>query len=241
MHLQADSMPNGRFLTKDIAKEIRMGFVRKVYGILSMQLLLTVGIATPVFLGGQEWAIENQWIIYVCMFSTLALMCVMICCNDMLRHFPQNYCILFLFTACEGVLIGVICASYSVQTVLASVAATVLIFGAMSLYACFTKTDFTGMGPYIFAAIMCFMMFGFVLCIVSLFTVLPPWLEMVYNLLGVLLFTFYIVFDTQRIMGEWGGHKTQFRIDDYCMASLTLYLDIVNLFLYILALFGNRR
>ena len=45
-----------------------------------------------------------------------------------------------------------------------------LIFGAMSLYVCFTKTDFTGMEPYIFAAIKCFMMFGSVLFIVSLCT-----------------------------------------------------------------------
>ena len=45
-----------------------------------------------------------------------------------------------------------------------------LIFGAMSLYVCFTKTDFTGMEPYIFAVIKCFMTFCFVLFIVSLCT-----------------------------------------------------------------------
>merc|ERR1719506_1765284 len=139
-----------------------------------------------------------------------------------MRQFPTNYIFLLLFTAAEAVLIGVICAQYTVQSVLASVAATGLIFLAMSAYAFFSKTDFTGMGPYIFAAFMCFMMFGFVLFIVSLFTALPAWLEVFYNFIGILIFTFYIVFDTQRIMGEWGGHKHQFSVDDYCFASLTL-------------------
>jgi len=58
---------------------------------------------------------------------------------------------------------------------------------------------------------------------------------------GVLLFTFYIVFDTQLLIGEYGGHKVQFGIDDYVFAALNLYLDIINLFLHILSLFGERR
>jgi len=62
---------------------------------------------------------------------------------------------------------------------------------------------------------------------------------MLYDFLGVLLFTFFIVFDTQMIIG--GNHKVQFSIDDYCFAALNLYLDIINLFLHILALLGDRK
>lgn len=244
MHLQgqSESMVNQEnMLTKDVAKEIRMGFVRKVYGILSMQILLTVLVAAPICSWGEDWAQQNEWLIYWCCFSTIALMCVMVCCNNLMRKFPCNYFFLFLFTACEGVLIGVICASYTVQSVLVSVGVTVLIFLGMSVYACLTKKDFTGGGPYIFALFMTFTMFGFTIVIFRLCGVYFPALEMVYNFLGVLIFTFYIVFDTQRILGQWGGHKTQFQIDDYCFASLTLYLDIINLFLFILSLFGKRR
>lgn len=242
MHMQGrESVSNSRMLTKDIAVEIRMGFVRKVYGILSMQLLLTVLIAGAVMSQGRMWAIDNSWIIYLCSFTTMALMCAMICAQNIMRKFPTNYILLLLFTASEAVLIGVICSSYSVETVVASVAVTVAIFVTMSLYACFTKTDFTGMQPFFFALIMCFFMFGLMLMILRLCGVYSPFLYAVYNLMGVIIFTFYIVFDTQRILGEYGGHKTQFSIDDYCFASLTLYLDIINLFLYLLALFGNRR
>eukprot|EP00438_Fugacium_kawagutii_P011117 Skav203188 [mRNA] locus=scaffold39:361567:361815:+ [translate_table: standard] len=55
------------------------------------------------------------------------------------------------------------------------------------------------------------------------------------------VFAFYIVFDTQLMLGSWGGHKLQFDIDDYAFAALNLYLDIINLFLYILEIVGTRE
>jgi len=48
---------------------------------------------------------------------------------------------------------------------------------------------------------------------------------------GALLFSFYIVYDTQKMLGSYGGHKVQFSVDDYCFAALNLYLDVINLFL----------
>jgi len=62
-----------------------------------------------------------------------------------------------------------------------------------------------------------------------------------YGCLATLLFTFFIVYDTQKMIGLWGGHKVQFNIDDYCLAALNLYLDIINLFLQILQMFGDKK
>ena len=55
------------------------------------------------------------------------------------------------------------------------------------------------------------------------------------------IFAFYIVFDTQMMLGSWGGHKMEFSIDDYAFAALNLYLDIINFFLYILEIVGTRE
>lgn len=228
-------------LTKDVAQEIRMGFVHKVYAILSMQILLTVAVAACVMSLGQLWIQQNAWVLYLSVGSTVALMCIMICCNDQLRTYPQNYIFLFLFTACEGALVGVVSAGFTLESVLVSAGITVLIFLSMTAYAFFTETDFTGLGPYIFAALMTMMLFGFAMMILRMVGVYFAPLEMAYNIMGVLLFTFFIVFDTQRILGEWGGHKVQFQVDDYCFGALTLYLDIINLFLHLLQIFGRRR
>ena len=64
-------------------------------------------------------------------------------------------------------------------------------------------------------------------------------LQLVYAWAGALLFSFFIVYDTQLIVG--GKHSHEFSIDDYAFAAISLYLDIVQLFLYLLRIFGQRR
>lgn len=64
----------------------------------------------------------------------------------------------------------------------------------------------------------------------------------VYDIVGILVFVVYIIYDTQLIMGEMGGHKKhQFSVDDYAFAALNLYLDLINLFLHLLHLLGKKR
>ena len=62
---------------------------------------------------------------------------------------------------------------------------------------------------------------------------------LVYCVAGALLFSFYLIYDTQLIIG--GNHKHHFSIDDYCMAAINLYIDIIQLFLWLLQIFGKRR
>ena len=56
---------------------------------------------------------------------------------------------------------------------------------------------------------------------------------------GAVLFGMYIVFDTQMMLG--GKHKYAISPEEYIFASLNLYLDIVNLFLYILSILNEGR
>mmetsp|Transcript_7543 Transcript_7543/g.16405 ORF Transcript_7543/g.16405 Transcript_7543/m.16405 type:complete len:255 (-) Transcript_7543:77-841(-) len=232
---------------KNASTDVRMGFVRKVYGILSAELLLTVLIAAPICKMGQDakdidqWAADNSWMLYMSMAGLMATMCSMFCCMGALRTYPTNYIFLVVITGCISVLVGFSSALYTWQSVVLASGLTVAIFLAMTAYAWNSKTDFTGYGPYLFGALCSMMIFGFALMIMGACGVSIQWGMMLYDFFGVLLFTFYIVFDTQLILGEYGGHKNQFSIDDYVFAALNLYLDIINLFLHILALLGERR
>mmetsp|Transcript_85225 Transcript_85225/g.166716 ORF Transcript_85225/g.166716 Transcript_85225/m.166716 type:complete len:110 (+) Transcript_85225:228-557(+) len=109
----------------------------------------------------------------------------------------------------------------------------------MTLFAWTTKLDFTGFRIYFMAAGIALCVFGLAISILSCFTVVK-WAIMAYDFLAVLLFTFYIVYDTQLILGG-DDRKAQFGVDDYCFAAISLYLDIINLFLHLLSLFGERR
>jgi len=226
----------GQKLLQDESPEIRSGFIRKVYGILSVQLLLTAAVAAPLVVEGEvrDWIHKegSLLIIGVCVLN-IVLICAMACCRNTMRSFPTNYIMLFAFTATEGFLVGVICSTYTLNSVMYAVIATGLLVGCLTLYAITTKSDFTGMGVYLFAALVVLLIFG-LFCWLFPF----PFMEKVYCCLGILIFSFYLIFDTQLIMGNG---ELRLGIDDSVYAALNLYLDIIQLFLYILQLFGERR
>eukprot|EP00929_Paragymnodinium_shiwhaense_P059906 TRINITY_DN29969_c0_g1_i1.p1 TRINITY_DN29969_c0_g1~~TRINITY_DN29969_c0_g1_i1.p1 ORF type:complete len:244 (-),score=69.02 TRINITY_DN29969_c0_g1_i1:199-930(-) len=238
-----DADHGGAFQTsiKHATVEVRKGFVKKVYGILAAQLLLTIIIATPIAMQPKSWAMSNQWLLSVSAAMTMATMCAMACCRDVARKYPTNYVFLFTFTVFESVVVGFISAQYEPQSVLLCAVATMLIFLSLSAYAWKSQHDFTGMGPYLFGAMMSLMAMSFIIMIMGMCGVNVQWGLMFYDLCGVALFSMYIVYDTQLILGEFHGHKQQFDIDDYVFAALNLYLDIIDLFIFLLRLFGDRR
>jgi len=216
---------------KDVSAEIRMGFIRKVYSLLTAQLLLTVIVGASVFVTVTEsWMANNTWLVLSSVITTAVLFFVLSCCESVSRRYPSNYIVLFLLTAFMGLCVGLLSVRHSWQSVVLALGMTVVIFAFMTIFAWTTKTDFTGCGPYLFAALVVMLVYGLVVVsIVAMSGVDVRWLTMLYNLIGVVIFTFYIVYDTQLIIGQRGGHKTQFGIDDYVFATLSLYVDVINL------------
>ena len=64
-------------------------------------------------------------------------------------------------------------------------------------------------------------------------------MNLLYASLGALVFSLYLVFDTQLMLG--GSHKYSISPEEYIFAALNLYLDIVNIFIYILAIVGGSN
>merc|ERR1712118_581424 len=113
------------------------------------------------------------------------------------------------FTFFEAVTIGVYCSAYTASSVLGVLVLTAAIFGGLTLYACTTKRDFTGCMPYLFGALIALVCFGFSISILGMMGVNMKPLILMCSFFGVLLFMFYIIFDTQRILGSalGGGHS----------------------------------
>mmetsp|Transcript_137844 Transcript_137844/g.239587 ORF Transcript_137844/g.239587 Transcript_137844/m.239587 type:complete len:248 (+) Transcript_137844:74-817(+) len=227
--------------------QVRHGFVQKVYGILGFQLVLTTLLGGAVMQWGKALVHTNPAAITTLLFgsmaASMAILFVFMCCPDTMRKTPTNYILLTIFTMAESVMVGFICIQYTKESVLIALGLTALIVLSLSIFACQTKYDFTGFGPYLFCGMMCLCGFGFVLMLVSWAGLTGPAFHtarMLYAAGGALLFSMYIVFDTQMIMG---GEKTQhrFSVDDYCMAAINLYIDIVQLFLMLLELMGDRK
>jgi len=227
-------------LSEHMEKHIRSGFIQKVYGILAAQLLLTVLVALPfnIYAPVYKFVHAHSWIwIIVCVFN-LVLIVVMFCFSSVLRKFPLNFCLLFAFTLTEGVLVGLITASYDTTAVLIALGITLLVVGGLSTYAISTKSDFTGAGPYLIVFTLVLIGFGLV-TLIPFGDKVNNIINKLYAAMGALLFSFYLVYDTQLIAG---GKHLQYRlsIDEYVFGALALYIDIIQLFLYLLELVGSR-
>ncbi|XP_036317548.1 protein lifeguard 1-like [Rhagoletis pomonella] len=161
-------------------------------------------------------------------------MVCMACCESVRRKTPLNFIFLFLFTLAESFLLGVTATYYASSEVMLAVGITAAVCLALTLFAFQTKWDFTMCGGVLLVAIVVFLIFG----IVAIF-IPGKVITLVYSSLGALLFSIYLVYDTQLMMG--GKHKYAISPEEYIFAALNLYLDIINIFMYILAIIGASR
>lgn len=226
---------------KNATREVRMAFIRKVYSVLTVQLMIAILIAAPISRLPDSAVWCHLWILYSVAVTAIVMMCGMLCCVHVARFFPMNCIFLCVFTVIQGVLIGLLSALFTWESVELAVVVTLAIFFAMSLFAWTSNTDFTGWVPYVFASVMALCAFGVLLMLIQVMGIAIRWLYVLVDVCCVLAFTFYVVFDTQLLIGERGGHLYQIEVDDHVFAALSLYLDLLKVHVYVLALLGSRR
>jgi FtsH-binding integral membrane protein len=246
-----EKVPGGNFINSESHKVVRMGFIRKVYTIVGMQLLLTFLVAYPMSVHlNITWLQQNLWFYHFCSYGSLALVLgVTCCCPRVLRTFPQNYAFLLAFTLLEAGMVGCLTTLYKSESVLMVTLMTAVLVASLTLYAVFTKHDFTGCGPYLYGCLLAMnsfvlVMFIFMLCGIPI----PSGVHLFYSALCVVLFSVYLIHDTQMIVGAaspfgniGGQRRHEYSVDDYIMAAFQLYMDIVLLFIHLLSLFGERK
>ena len=143
---------------------IRHAFIKKVYGILTLQLSVTIGfIALFISVEAiQKFFAANSWILWVILVLTIVIIIVLACCNSVARKYPMNIILLFTFTILESVLLGVISATYKLEEVLIAAGITALVVIGITIFAFQTKIDFTGFGIYLFVGMLVLLGFGLV-------------------------------------------------------------------------------
>ena len=139
-------------------------------------------------------------------------------------------------------LVGASLASILIAYTGASVAMTFFVtagtFGAMSLWGYTTKRDLTGFGSFLFMGLI-----GILLASLANFFFKSPAMDFVISVLGVLIFTGLTAWDTQKIKNTYYavGGDVAVAGKAAIMGALSLYLDFLNIFLFLLRFMGNRR
>lgn len=145
------------------------------------------------------------------------------------KSYPTNLLFLGAFTALEAYSISVIVSFYDTKIVLEALILTAGIFLALTLFACQTKYDFTSWMPYLFGGLWALILFGFM----AAFFPYNSTTELLYGGIAALIFSGYILVDTQLIMRHY-------HVEEEIAAAISLYLDIINLFLAILRILNSQ-
>ena len=143
-----------------------------------------------------------------------------------------------LYSVINGATLSSIFFAFSVATIGKVFFITAGTFGAMALVGYTTKTDLTSMGKLLFMALL-----GIIIASVVNMFVASSGLDLILSYVGVLVFVGLTAYDTQKIkqMCQAAPDASESTQKLALIGALSLYLDFINLFLYLLRIFGNNR
>lgn len=201
--------------------QIRLGFLRKVYSLLTMQLLTTVTVILLFTFVPHIKAFvhANVWMVYASLFLTIGILVALQV--KRLDH-PVNLYLMASFTLVQAFTLGIVVTFYEQTVVLQAIFLTFVVVAGLTSFTFQSKRDFTAMGSGLFAALL--ILIG--VSIIQLFFQ-NSMLETLIAFAGAIIFSLFIIFDTHIIMEKVSA-------EEYILATITLYMDILNLFVYIL-------
>lgn len=221
------------------AEQTMPQFMYRVYGWMALALSLTAAVAyyianSPAILA---FVAKSPYMLIGIFVAQLAL--VMVLSMLLLRmSFTVAFTLFMIYAASLGITLSLLFITYDVSSIYATFAVTAGMFGALCLYGYFTKADLTSLGTIAGMAL-----FGLILAMLINMFLRNTMVDMIISAVGVLLFSALTAYDAQKIKML----AQQLRADEQTMdkvaiiGALTLYLDFVNLFLFLLNFMGNRR
>lgn len=220
-------------------KKERRKFIRKTFGFFLLSIFTTFGScltfkyfeeknhSASKFLTteyGQAITILSFVTIIMCVFS-------IICCDKLLRISPSKYIIYGLFTLALSWNTGITVVFIKTNLVISAMIITIGTVSYLTMYAIISKSDFTGYDEYYVVALI-----GIILTATINLFLNNGIIQILLAGIGCILFSCFIVYDVQMIVAH--KHiKYRYSINDSIFAAMSLYLDTINFFIYLLQCF----
>lgn len=146
--------------------------------------------------------------------------------------------IFFVYSAVMGVSLSSIFLVYTGASIAQTFFVTAASFGALSLFGYTTKRNLSGMGSFLMMGL-----FGIIIAMIVNMFMQSGALAFAINVIGVLVFAGLVAYDTQRLkhMYDAVAHSGEMMAKTSIMGALSLYLNFVNLFMFLLSFMGNRE
>lgn len=214
-------------------------FITKVYGWMSIGLALTGTVAyfvasSPILL---QMIFGNRLVFWGLVIGELLMVGYLAAAVTRMSAATATL-VYMLYAVLNGVTLSGIFIMYTGASIVGTFLITGGTFAAMSAYGYFTKQDLTRAGNLLYMALI-----GLVIATVVNIFFRNPIMYWIITYAGILIFVGLMAYDTQKIkeMNIIGNEGTEEDHKEAIMGALTLYLDFINLFLYLLRLFGRSN
>ncbi len=217
-------------------------FINRVFGWMAAGLGLTGLIAYAVAHSSamMEFLYNGRSMIFLLFLVEVILVVALSAAINKISATTATAIFLF-YAALNGLTLSGIFLVYQINSIAATFFITCGVFGAMGLYGYVTKRDLTSLGSLLFMALI-----GLIIASVVNMFFFSAMMDRIICWVGVLIFVGLTAYDTQKIkemsLAVSDGRLAADVGRKYAvLGALTLYLDFINIFLYLLRLFGNRR
>jgi hypothetical protein len=211
--------------------------MRQVYTWMVVGMLITTVVAYVTASTSLINLAANPIILLIAVLAEFGL--VLVISRGLNRLSSGTATMLFmLYAALNGFTLSMLLLAFSIGSVFLAFAATAALFGVMSVIGYTTRVDLSKLGTYLMMAVI-----GLIIAMVINLFLSSSLLDTLISMAGVLIFTALTAYDTQRIgrmaaqMSMNGDAALKFGI----LGALKLYLDFINMFLFVLRLTGRRR
>jgi FtsH-binding integral membrane protein len=215
-------------------------YMLSVYNYMASAVLLS-GLVAVGFTLGEPSLVERifvgggllKWVIMLAPFGLVMWLSFGI--NKLSESSAKA--IFWVYAALMGASLSTILLVYTGASVASTFFATAAGFGALSIYGYTTKRDLSGFGKFLIMGLV-----GIIVAsIINIFTKSST-ADLIISILGLFIFAGLTVYDTQKIKNMyWQVQGSDFQGKAVIMGALTLYLDFINLFLFLLRFMGDRR
>lgn len=218
-------------LSTRLSSVMKRVYFKMTIGLLVSAFVALWGAESTLY---QQFVFENRWIVWILMIAELGLVVTI---NGAIRRLSTLAAtgLFYVFAAINGLVLAQIFKIYTDDTIATTFFVTAGTFAAMSIYGFFTTNDLSRMG-----SIMIMALFGVIIASAVNVFLHSETMMWIITYIGVLLFVGLTAWDTQQIK------NMAMQTDDAStgklatIGALSLYLDFINLFLYLLRIFGNR-
>lgn len=224
--------PDYRTLSNTVSSVMKRVYIKMTLGLLVTALAALTCVTSTTFM---QYYFTHSWLMWVLIIAEFGLVFSI---SGAVRRMSSAMATLlfYVFAAINGITLSVIFLVYSPDAIVKTFFITAGTFGAMTVYGYVTSSDLSKYGSLLFMALI-----GLIIASLVNFFLHSSTFDWIISIVGVFVFVGLTAWDTQQIKNMAATAPSESIGRLATVGALSLYLDFINLFIYLLRIFGNRN